>query len=158
MHASVPRMELVMGSTRRMSLRNILHNSSLSMCSIHPRLNSLSPEFLVPFARYEVACFLMQRKAAHRIKFVPVQISIIWILTYFAVATTWLTLLLAQRFGYELFTWSELYGKINLGLVVAVQICILYPPLFYLMNQMMYDIAQLPKQLKESGLLLRNLN
>ena len=91
----------------------------------------------------------MRRKEAHRIKFVPVQISVIWILTYIAVSTTWLTLLLAERFGHALFQWHTLSGKINLGLVVAVQICVLYPPLFYLLNQMMSDLVQLPRVLRD---------
>ncbi|CAE7672180.1 unnamed protein product [Symbiodinium sp. CCMP2456] len=98
---------------------------------------------------YEIASFLMRRKEADRIKFVPVQISVIWILTHIAVSTTWLTLLLAQRFGHYLFQWHTLSGKINLGLVVAVQICVLYPPLFYLLNQMMSDLVQLPRVLHD---------
>ena len=37
----------------------------------------------------------------------------------------------------------------NVALTVALQVCVLYPPLFYFMNQMMYDIAQLPGQLRD---------
>ena len=98
--------------------------------------------------RYEIACFLIKRKDANRIKFLPVQISVIWILTYFAVSTTWLSFLLVQRFGNELFDWYETSGKINVGVMITVQVGILYPPLFYLLNQMLFDMAQLPKQLQ----------
>lgn len=99
---------------------------------------------------YEVACFLIKRKAAHRIKFLPVQISVIWILTYFAVSTTWLSFLLLQRLGSELvISWHDSTGRINtVGVMVAVQVGILYPPLFYLLNQMLFDMAQLPEQLQ----------
>ncbi|CAE6930106.1 smd2 [Symbiodinium sp. CCMP2592] len=98
--------------------------------------------------RYEIACFLIKRKEANRIKFLPVQISVIWILTYFAVSTTWLSFLLVQRFGNELFDWHETSGKINVGVMIAIQVGVLYPPLFYLMNQMLFDMAQLPTQLQ----------
>ena len=102
----------------------------------------------VALFRYEIACFLIKRKDANRIKILPVQISVIWILTYFAVSTTWLSFLLVQRFGNELFDWHETSGKINVGMMIAVQVGVLYPPLFYLMNQMLYDMAQLPEQLQ----------
>lgn len=91
----------------------------------------------------------MRRKEAHRIKFLPVQISILWFLIYFAVATTWLTALIAQRYGTEIFTWHGITGKVNLAFAMALQVFILYPPIFYLTNEMLHDTAQLPRQLRE---------
>ena len=70
----------------------------------------------VPLPGHEIASFLMKCKEADRIKSVPVQISVIWILTYISVSTTWPTLLLAQRFNHYLFQWHTLGGKMNLGL------------------------------------------
>ena len=91
----------------------------------------------------------MRRKEAHRIKFLPVQISILWFLIYFSVATTWLTALIAQRYGTVIFTWDEITGKVNLAFVIALQVFILYPPIFYLTNEMLHDMAQLPRHLQE---------
>ena len=104
----------------------------------------------VLLVRYEIACFLIKRKDAHRIKFLPVQISVIWILTYLAVLTTWLSFLLLQRFGNKFSrNWQDDTGRIiDVGIMIAVQVGVLYPPLFYLMNQMLFDMAQLPEQLQ----------
>ncbi|CAE7217559.1 unnamed protein product, partial [Symbiodinium pilosum] len=98
---------------------------------------------------YEIACFLMHRKEAHRIHFLPVQISIIWVLAYFSAATTWLSYLLAKRYGVEYFNWVQTSGQINLALMILLQTVVLYPPLFYLLNQMLHDMARLPGQLRD---------
>ena len=95
-------------------------------------------------------CLLPDQAQGRESNQVPARakISVIWILTYFAVSTTWLSFLLVQRFGNELFDWYETSGKINVGVMIAVQVGILYPPLFYLLNQMLFDMAQLPEQLQ----------
>ena len=66
-----------------------------------------------------------------------------------SVATTWLSFLLGQRYGSDAFNWNHTSGKINLALLILLQIGILYPPLFYLLNQMLHDMAQLPGQLQD---------
>ena len=77
------------------------------------------------------------------------QISIIWVLAYFSAATTWLSYLLAKRYGVEYFNWVQTSGQINLALMILLQTVVLYPPLFYLLNQMLHDMARLPGQLRD---------
>ena len=89
----------------------------------------------------------MRRKQADRIQFLPVQESILWVLVYLAVSTNWATFYVLQR--YNFFDWSTVEGVIGIGLVIALQALVIYPPLFWIMNQILYDISQLPKQLRD---------
>lgn len=97
--------------------------------------------------RYEIACFLMRRKQADRIQFLPVQESILWVLVYLAVSTNWATFYVLQR--YDFFHWSDVSGVIGIALVIALQALVIYPPLFWIMNQILYDISLLPEQLRD---------
>lgn len=96
---------------------------------------------------YEIACFLMRRKQADRIQFLPVQESILWVLVYLAVSTNWATFYVLQR--YDFFHWSDVSGVIGIALVIALQALVIYPPLFWIMNQILYDISLLPEQLRD---------
>ena len=83
---------------------------------------------------YEIGCFLLKQKGDGKVRFLPVQMSVLWWLCYLQVAAIGATALIVQRNGY-LFDWHTVTGKLLLGAVIFSQVLVLYPAYFYIMNR-----------------------
>ena len=91
---------------------------------------------------YELGCFLMKQKRAKHILFLPVQMSVLWLLCYLQVAAIFVTALIGQRVG-NVFDWQEITGTLSLAAVILIQVLVLYPAYFYIMNSildLLYDL------------------
>ena len=91
---------------------------------------------------YELGCFLMKQKRAKHILFLPVQMSVLWLLCYLQVAAIFVTALIGQRVG-NVFDWQEITGTLSLAAVTLIQVLVLYPAYFYIMNSildLLYDL------------------
>ena len=97
---------------------------------------------------YELGCFLLKQKGAKRILFLPVQMSVLWLLCYLQVTTIFTTALVAQRVD-TIFDWRAVTGRLALGTVILVQVLVLYPAYFYIMNSMLWDLDQLPRVFRD---------
>ncbi|CAE7258423.1 unnamed protein product, partial [Symbiodinium microadriaticum] len=104
-----------------------------------------SPDFVRRlWCTYEVAFFLKQNQADH-ILFIPLQVPTLWFLIYLVVWITRTTLYIADI--------SELYGDSIVGYlgivggVFLAQQLTIWPAVYYVLTNMLRDIAELPKQL-----------
>lgn len=97
---------------------------------------------------YELGCFLMKQKRAKHILFLPVQMSVLWLLCYLQVAAIFVTALIGQRVG-NVFDWQEITGTLSLAAVTLIQVLVLYPAYFYIMNSMLADMNQLPRLFRD---------
>lgn len=101
---------------------------------------------------YELGCFLMKQKGAKHILFLPVQMSVLWLLCYLQVAAIFATALIGQRVDSKVFSWQEVTGKLSLSAVILTQVLVLYPAYFYIMNSMLADMNQLPRLFEDFDL------
>eukprot|EP00435_Cladocopium_sp_Y103_P059843 s49_g21.t1 len=104
---------------------------------------------------YEIGCFLLKQKdnknkgsKRRRVRFLPVQMCVLWLLCYLQVAAIFATALVAQRVPY-VFDWKTVTGQLSLAGVIVIQVLVLYPAYFYIMNSMLRDVDQMPKLFRD---------
>mmetsp|Transcript_22623 Transcript_22623/g.52354 ORF Transcript_22623/g.52354 Transcript_22623/m.52354 type:complete len:517 (+) Transcript_22623:62-1612(+) len=94
---------------------------------------------------YELSTFLMKRKS-RKIQVLPVQVPILWLLTYTTCSVYRLVAFLAVRVGYEsmaayMQSWVAIIPS-------AIQALVLWPFLLYYETKTLRELAKLPDQLQ----------
>lgn len=102
---------------------------------------------------YEIGCFLLkqkQQKGVRRkaVRFLPVQMCVLWVLCYLQVAAIFVTALVAQRVN-GVFDWKTVRGQLSLAGVILIQVLVLYPTYFYIMNTMLRDVEEMPRLVRD---------